>query len=108
MSVTPQNYRKKPVIVQAIQYTGNNLDAIAAFAGESMAKRKDYHSEPAIYTLEGAMAIGRGDYIIRGTRGEIYPCKPDVFSDVYELVERRDDGTGSDMWDEVIPKEKTV
>ena len=79
-----KKYRKKPVVVSAIQYTGENLEACLQFANGNI----DYVTERGITieTLEGAMVARVGDYIIRGVNGEYYPCKPDVFEKTYEEV----------------------
>jgi hypothetical protein len=88
-------YRKKPIEVEAVHYTGDNLGEVEAFMGRQGKVAKDMlpgpgrglHEGVVIYTLEGDMRASVGDWIIRGTAGELYPCKPDVFADVYEPVE---------------------
>lgn len=77
-------YRKKPVEIEAVLYTGENGQEIGLFVGE--ADRND-KSQFLIHTLEGTMAADPGDYIIRGVQGELYPCKPDIFEQTYEPVE---------------------
>ena len=78
-------YRKKPVEVEAIRYTGNNIAEIGEFSG---AYEVTYNQgQLYIYTLEGTMRAERGDYIIKGIKGEIYPCKPDIFIETYEKVD---------------------
>lgn len=81
-----QRYRKQPVVIEAVQFTGENHDEIVRFAGlkASVCGRK---RTLMIKTLEGALAASPGDYIIKGIRGEFYPCKPDVFRQTYEAVE---------------------
>lgn len=90
-------YRKKPVVIEAIQWNGINLEEIKQFAGDSLeyhicdtawevGKGKP-HVSIKIKTLEGVMSASEGDYIIRGVNGEIYPCKPDIFEKTYEAVE---------------------
>lgn len=90
-------FRKKPVVIEAIQWNGANLREIITFtdgppevrsmhAGE---KWEDYERLVAadglkIYTLEGKMSASVGDWIIRGVQGEHYPCKPDIFTATYE------------------------
>lgn len=76
-------YRKKPVIVEAIQWNGENIVEISKFIMES-GFYKDGHF--FIKTLEGEMIARKGDYIIKGAKGEIYPCKPDIFEMTYELI----------------------
>ena len=84
-------YRKKPVIIEAIQWLGNNMKEIADFAGESanfeVANEKEKQLfNLSIQTLEGNMIASAGDYIIKGVNGEFYPCKPDIFEKTYEKV----------------------
>ena len=77
-------YRTKPCEIEAVQWNGNNEHEIFLFVGSF------YHftsrGELMIETLEGDMKASTGDYIIKGLRGEFYPCKPDVFEKKYELV----------------------
>ena len=90
-------YRKKPVVVEAIQWTGMNLEEIKSFVGESLqydindAAWKVGMATPVvdmrIKTHEGWVNASVGDMIIKGVAGEFYPCKPDIFEDTYELVE---------------------
>lgn len=87
----PDRYRKKPVVIDAIQWTGDNLNAVLAFcvgdaAYELMARG---NAELVISTLEDGEGTAkhvasRGDYIIKGVKGEFYPCKPDIFAATYE------------------------
>ena len=79
-------YRKKPIVIEAMKYTGkNNVDDILNFIGE---RRLAYLVGETlnIETLEGVMKANVGDYIIKGIKGEFYPCKPDIFEDTYEKV----------------------
>ena len=87
----PRRFRKKPIEIEAIQWTGHNAQAIAEFAdmfsalGVEVALGKG-ESEPhlVIRTLEGDMRADVGSWIIRGAYGELYPCRGDVFADTYE------------------------
>ena len=85
-------YRKKPVVIDAVQWTGVNADEVLAFTGTSaQIESSDCHGEGPprlvmIDTLEGRMAAGFGDWIIRGVKGEFYPCKSDIFEATYERV----------------------
>lgn len=76
--------RKKPVIVEAIQYTKNNLLEVMKFCGEGKTLFDFYLY---VITLEGNMRVHKGDYIIRGVRGECYPCEKSIFEETYEVVE---------------------
>ncbi len=86
-------FRKKPVVITAIQWTGDNLEEIINFIGlhESASRWtwEEYQKVVAddglkIFTLEGPHMATVGDWIIRGVTGEFYPCKPDIFEQTYE------------------------
>lgn len=80
-------YVKKPVVIDAIQWTGANTQEIYDFCNSG---RRDCHvigDNLMIKTLEGTMTASAGDYIIRGVHGEHYPCKPDIFAATYQAVE---------------------
>jgi hypothetical protein len=77
-------FRKKPVVIEAVQWTGYNQDQVKAFAASSF---EETVTEIGIQTLEGFMRALPGDWIIKGVNGEFYPCKPDIFSKTYEPVE---------------------
>ena len=76
-------YRKKPVVIEAVQWLGDNVTEIAAFTKSAK------FAQDAVYieTLEGTMQANVGDYIIKGVKGEFYPCKPDIFEQTYEVAE---------------------
>ncbi len=80
-------YRKKPIVIEAVQWTGTNVDEVLGFilAGGSARRGGSDHSL-YIDTREGTMRADRGDWIIRGVKGEFYPCKPDIFAETYEQV----------------------
>jgi len=81
-------FRKKPVIIEAMHYTGQNVAQIIAWVGSPSREISEYLTgELEIKTLEGNMKANEGDWIIRGIKGELYPCKPDIFDETYELVE---------------------
>lgn len=80
-------YRKKPVEVEAVQWDGTNETEIVLFMGSMFRKNPINCYELQIQTLEGLMTARVGDYIIKGIKGEFYPCKPDIFEATYELVE---------------------
>lgn len=89
-------YRKKPVVIEALQWDGNNLTEIEEFCGTA---RQEFTclnpgaglSVPTgrliIPTLEGDHLATERDFSIRGVKGEFYPCKPDIFEATYESVE---------------------
>ena len=76
-----KKYRKKPVVIEAIQWNGDNLTEIDNFVGGSL---KMEVTSLVIHTLEGDMEASMNDYIIKGVNGEFYPCKPDIFDKTYE------------------------
>lgn len=82
-------YRKKPVVIEAIQWNGINLEELKFFMKEKIngASISEENFEFTIPTLEGDMKASLGDYIIKGVNGEFYPCKPDIFQKTYEEVE---------------------
>lgn len=80
-------FRKRPVEIEAIQYTGKNMREIFDFTKTTEIEDDFLTSELIIKTLEGDMHASVGDWIIRGVKGEYYPCKPDIFGLTYEPVE---------------------
>lgn len=81
-------YTKKPVEIEAIQWTGDNRDEIWEFCPLSYFNT-DLETGALslmIQTLEGSMQASIGDYIIKGIKGEFYPCKPDIFEMTYDKV----------------------
>ena len=94
-------YRKKPVVIEAFQYKGYLKDsdengympkwAVKAFdEGIMYYDSFDAATSPHelfIKTLEGVHHVSVGDYVIKGVKGELYPCKPDIFEETYEIVE---------------------
>lgn len=86
-------YRKKPVIIEAVRWDGKNVHEVLEFGDTSPLpvwgddfKVNDAAGEVLIVTLEGTMTASKGDWIIRGVKGEFYPCKPDIFEATYEPV----------------------
>ena len=84
-------FRKKPVVIDAVQYDGNfrSLDCFSINEVSHFIVSKDSEGKQCIKipTLEGEMIASIGDYIIRGVKGEYYPCKPDIFEATYDTVE---------------------
>lgn len=79
-----KKYRKKPVEVYATQFDPNGIwPACVIPWGDDEVKPRDC-SWGYIDTLEGRMHVQSGDWIIKGVRGEFYPCKPDIFKETYE------------------------
>ena len=84
-------YKKKPIVIDAVQWTGSNADEVLNFAGESAELHGVMQIHLAINTLEGPLNASIGDYIIKGFKGEFYPCKEDIFNATYEQVGEEDD-----------------
>jgi len=93
-------YRKKPVVIEAVQFTQEMLEAHLfdkALLPEGLritsstchpGNRKVWNFRAGIETLEGFMEASIGDWIITGVKGERYPCKPDIFAATYEPAAR--------------------
>lgn len=80
-------FRKKPVVIEAVQWT-RNVDEVEAFcAGAASFEFAESGPQLSIRTLEGVMDARHGDWIIRGVKGELYPCRPDIFAATYEPAE---------------------
>lgn len=90
-------YRKKPVVIEAIQYNNLNKDEIEKFVGKTLRSEIDsYHYDKGlpippkrflfINTLVGEIRVSPMDYVIKGVNGAFYPCKQDMFEKEYELV----------------------
>lgn len=81
-------YETRPVIVQAVEFTGNNAEELNEFTNGA-AKIKIIEGEPvlSIDTLEGTMLAPVGSYVIKGTMNEFYPCIAEVFNKKYKLAE---------------------
>lgn len=83
-----RKYRKKPVVIEAVQFTGDNSSELFLWMdcndGAEPRVRKVQDGVLIIRTLEGDMTAQPGDWIIRGVQGEFYPCKPDIFAATYE------------------------
>ena len=88
-----QKFVKKPVVVEAIQYNGINITEVESFLVSKLPTvwSSVEDTQLIIPTLEGDMKVSKGDYIIKGIKGEFYPCKPDVFKSTYNVIE---DNTG--------------
>lgn len=89
-------FRKKPVEIEAMQFVGplaSNVDYQMMLddwlvANQGDRKCRYVGSTIVIPTLEGDMVANPGDWIIRGVKGELYPCKPDIFAATYDIAER--------------------
>ena len=84
-------YRKRPVVIEAMHFTDESKDRVLRWAKDADRNcwaADDDSGAPIIKikTLEGIMAANIGDWIIKGVKGELYPCKPDIFDLTYEAV----------------------
>ena len=81
-------YTKKPVTIEAMQFTNETKDQVFNFI--TCNKQADFDEDGIpilkIQTLEGIMTARFGDYVIKGVNGEFYPCKPDIFHKTYDEV----------------------
>jgi len=82
-------FRKKPVVIEAVQVCPERSEELRDFVngGRDCLIRHIPNFHVSIITLEGTMTGNEGDWIIRGVKGELYPCKPDIFDATYEPVE---------------------
>lgn len=80
-------YRKKPIVIDAMQFQ-DDVDVLIALGDLGLDPVKVDYSENVLIidTLEGTMKVSIGDFIIKGVKGEFYPCKPDIFEATYEKV----------------------
>lgn len=79
-----RQYRKKPVVIEAIGFT--TVEALKKAFPDISVYEKNKVEKVYIQTLEGKIEISEGDYIIKGIKGEYYPCKPEIFKETYERV----------------------
>lgn len=98
-------YKRKSIIVEALQFNNLNRTEVEAFTGQNLVWELESEaaylagvappiSSLTIPTLEGNMKAMPGDFIIKGVNGEFYPCKPDIFHKSYELVDNIIIGNG--------------
>lgn len=79
-------FKKKPVVIEAIRFDGENYEEVAKFTLGGVAIPMAPAHTLLIKTIEGDMLARAGDWIIRGVAGEFYPCKPKIFEATYEPV----------------------
>lgn len=79
-----KKYRKKPDIFEAVRFVGpESLEGLNPKPTHLMLNNRWCAK---IHTIEGTMTANEGDWIIRGIKGELYPCKPDIFEATYEAI----------------------
>lgn len=89
--MTPQRFRKKPIVIEAMRWDG---EPVGTRTSEVMIWLRNANCHAfvrgdgllSIGTLEGVTEASRGDWIIKGIKGEFYPCKPDIFAATYEAT----------------------
>ncbi len=79
-------YRKKPIVIEAFQWTGKPQTYPDWIKEARLTQNEGGAVCMEIKTLEGTMLARPGDWIIKGVKGELYPCKPDIFAATYEAV----------------------
>lgn len=82
-------YRKKPVEVEAVEWTGSNLDEILEWAGNAVSVHPGNDTELSVVTNHGSTTASAGDYIIKSPADEFYPCTKEVFVATYDVVEEQ-------------------
>lgn len=82
-----KKYKKKPVVIEAVRWTGSNFSEIKKFMGDTVIAFNEQSLKISVKTLEGVITASLNDYIIKGVAGEFYPCKPKIFEETYEEVE---------------------
>jgi hypothetical protein len=87
-------YRKKPIVIEAFQPSGSYGEQLPDWLREALDDERvemfwqaDAYIGANVKTLEGSLNAMPGDWIIRGVKGELYPCKPDIFAATYEAAE---------------------
>jgi hypothetical protein len=79
-------FRKKPVVIEAVLWDGSigSLEEIELFDDAGVINTNLSKNELQIVTSEGVMTASQGDWVIKGIKGEFYPCKPDIFEATYD------------------------
>lgn len=81
-------FRKKPVVIEAVLWNGTQVSEVTEWISDALHNDTimRFGDKVIIKTLEGNMIANPGDYIIKGVKGELYPCKPDIFEQTYEPI----------------------
>jgi len=80
------HYRKKPVTVEAVIWTGDNVTEMVEFSDHCFTYHRDDVITLQVVTTGETITAAIGDYIIKDTKGEVYPYKPDIFLLIFEQV----------------------
>ena len=83
-----KQYRKKPVVIEAMEFTDKTKDQVFNWVSCNHYPHHDENGEPVLMlqTLSGDVTIRFGDYVLKGVAGEFYPCKSNIFKETYEEV----------------------
>lgn len=101
--MSAQKYRKKPAVVEALQFDGSEDSASAIAKWANVDDAIEFGADPTltyvtndaapgraldmlVWTNHGHAEVNEGDWVIKGTNGEFYPCKADLFAELYEKV----------------------
>lgn len=80
-------FRKKPVEVEAMQFTGDNYEEVISWADSDDVYRRTFESDRIeVVTHHGLAQAEKGDWVVKGVDGEFYPCRPDVFEKTYHRI----------------------
>ena len=81
-------FRKKPKVIEAVLWNGTQVSEVTEWISDALHRDTimRFGDKVVIKTLEGNMIANPGDYIIKGVKGELYPCKPDIFEQTYEPI----------------------
>lgn len=77
-------YRKKPIIIEAVKYQKDHIGKLLDFCDKLT--YDPYENEYYVQTLEDSVLLRNGDYVIKGVKGEFYPCREDIFLQCYEKI----------------------
>jgi len=78
-----KKYRKKPVVIEALQFTDDNKSECMIFLDGNWDNTLSY---PNVKTLNGVVRISPGEYIVKGVSGEFYPCAAEIFEQTYDVA----------------------
>lgn len=85
-SGSPSRFRKKPLVIEAAQLTEDTMHEVAEWCGGAIRQFGEAWSV-RVPTLEGELFAAPGSWIIKGVKGEFYPCEPEIFAETYEPVD---------------------
>lgn len=83
-AVGARRFRKKPIVIEAMQFTEETKNQVFNWVWSRDPDFEDGKPVLRIHTLEGTMTARLGDWVIKGVKGEFYPCKPEIFEALYD------------------------